>query len=66
MGTAGQRCTTLRRLLLHEAVYDQFLQRLLPAYASVKIGNPLESDTLCGPLHNIAVSGGRSSTRQGR
>lgn len=55
VGTAGQRCTTLRRLLLHEGVYETFLQRLLPAYASVKIGDPLDSATLCGPLHNMAV-----------
>lgn len=57
VGTAGQRCTTLRRLLLHENVYESFLQRLLPAYASVKIGDPLDAATLCGPLHNMAVRG---------
>jgi aldehyde dehydrogenase (NAD+) len=50
MGTAGQRCTTLRRLFVHESVYDAFLPRLKAAYASVKIGDPRESSTLVGPL----------------
>ncbi len=50
MGTAGQRCTTLRRLLVHESVYERFVPRLKAAYASVKVGNPLEADTLVGPL----------------
>jgi aldehyde dehydrogenase (NAD+) len=50
MGTAGQRCTTLRRLFVHESVYDVFLPRLKTAYASVKIGDPRESATLVGPL----------------
>jgi aldehyde dehydrogenase (NAD+) len=50
MGTAGQRCTTLRRLFVHDSIYDSFLPRLKGAYASVTIGNPLESGTLVGPL----------------
>ncbi len=50
MGTAGQRCTTMRRLFVHESVYDEFLPRLKAAYASVSIGNPLESQALVGPL----------------
>jgi len=50
MGTAGQRCTTLRRLFVHEAICEQFLQRLNQANASVKVGNPLEPETLVGPL----------------
>ena len=50
MGTAGQRCTTLRRLFVHESVYDAFVPRLKAAYASVKVGDPRESDTLVGPL----------------
>ena len=50
MGTAGQRCTTLRRLFVHESIYEQFLPRLKQAYASVKVGNPLEPETLVGPL----------------
>jgi aldehyde dehydrogenase (NAD+) len=50
MGTAGQRCTTLRRLFVHDSVYDSFVPRLTRAYASVTVGNPLESGTLVGPL----------------
>ncbi len=50
MGTAGQRCTTLRRLFVHDSIYETFLPRLKQAYASAKIGDPLEGDTLIGPL----------------
>jgi aldehyde dehydrogenase (NAD+) len=50
MGTAGQRCTTLRRLFVHDSVYDQLVPRLQKAYGSVTIGNPLETGTLVGPL----------------
>jgi aldehyde dehydrogenase (NAD+) len=50
MGTAGQRCTSLRRLFVHEAVYDSFVARLKSAFGSVSIGNPLESGVLVGPL----------------
>ncbi|HZL01031.1 MAG TPA: aldehyde dehydrogenase family protein [Caulobacteraceae bacterium] len=50
MGTAGQRCTTLRRLFVHERVYEAFVPRLKAAYASVRIGDPREADTLVGPL----------------
>ena len=50
MGTAGQRCTTLRRLLVHEDVYDAFVGRLKKVYQSVVVGNPLERGTLVGPL----------------
>ncbi len=50
MGTAGQRCTTLRRLFVHERIYERFVRRLKVAYASVKVGNPLEPGTLVGPL----------------
>jgi aldehyde dehydrogenase (NAD+) len=50
MGTAGQRCTTLRRLFVHESVYDALVPRLQKAYGSVSIGNPLEAGTLVGPL----------------
>mmetsp|Transcript_6239 Transcript_6239/g.13609 ORF Transcript_6239/g.13609 Transcript_6239/m.13609 type:complete len:304 (+) Transcript_6239:778-1689(+) len=51
VGTCGQRCTSQRRLYLHDAIYDAFMEKLLPAYKSVKIGSPLDPDTLCGPLH---------------
>jgi aldehyde dehydrogenase (NAD+) len=50
MGTAGQRCTSLRRLFVHDSVYDQLVPRLQKAYGSVAIGNPLEAGTLVGPL----------------
>ncbi|NKN39219.1 aldehyde dehydrogenase family protein [Agrobacterium sp. a22-2] len=50
MGTAGQRCTSLRRLFVHESVYDKLVPRLIQAYGSVSVGNPLESTTLVGPL----------------
>jgi aldehyde dehydrogenase (NAD+) len=50
MGTAGQRCTTLRRLFVHESVYDQLVPRLKKAYTSVSVGNPLETSALVGPL----------------
>ena len=49
-GTAGQRCTSARRLIVHEAVYHELLGRLKKAYASFKIGAPQEAGTLLGPL----------------
>jgi aldehyde dehydrogenase (NAD+) len=52
IGTAGQRCTTLRRLIVHESIAEKFLQRLIQAYGSVKIGDPLEEGVLMGPLIN--------------
>jgi aldehyde dehydrogenase (NAD+) len=55
MGTAGQRCTTLRRLFLHDSLYDDFLPRLKAAYGSVKVGNPLEPGVLVGPLIDHAA-----------
>jgi aldehyde dehydrogenase (NAD+) len=50
VGTAGQRCTTTRRLIVHESVRAELMQRLKRAYASVRIGDPLETGTLLGPL----------------
>jgi aldehyde dehydrogenase (NAD+) len=50
MGTAGQRCTTLRRLFVHESRYDDFVPRLKAAYASVPVGDPRQDATLVGPL----------------
>ena len=50
MGTAGQRCTTLRRLIVHESIYDQLIPQLKKVYASVVIGDPRDSGTLVGPL----------------
>lgn len=42
VGTQGQRCTTARRLIVHESVYDNVLERLVKAYQQVKVGDPLE------------------------
>jgi aldehyde dehydrogenase (NAD+) len=50
VGTAGQRCTSLRRLLVHRAISDKMVSRLTEAYRQVNIGDPLESGTLMGPL----------------
>ena len=50
VGTTGQRCTSLRRLFVHEDVYDTLLPRLKSAYRGVRIGSPLADDTLVGPL----------------
>ena len=50
VGTAGQRCTTTRRLLIHESRAEALLARLVKAYGQVRIGNPLEPDVLLGPL----------------
>jgi aldehyde dehydrogenase (NAD+) len=50
VGTAGQRCTSLRRLFVHDSVYDTLVPALKRAYARLPIGNPLESGTLVGPL----------------
>ncbi|WP_440409427.1 L-piperidine-6-carboxylate dehydrogenase [Neorhizobium petrolearium] len=55
MGTAGQRCTTLRRLFVHDSVYDALVPRLTKAYQSVTIGSPLENGTLVGPLIDKAA-----------
>lgn len=50
VGTAGQRCTSTRRLIVHESQYEPLVSRLLAAYAQVKIGDPLEPEVLMGPL----------------
>jgi aldehyde dehydrogenase (NAD+) len=50
MGTAGQRCTTLRRLIVHESVYDRLIPKLVSVYKSISVGNPIISDALVGPL----------------
>jgi aldehyde dehydrogenase (NAD+) len=50
MGTAGQRCTTLRRLIVHESIHDKLVARLKRAYGSVVIGDPRDGKTLVGPL----------------
>ncbi len=50
MGTAGQRCTSLRRLIVHDSIYDQLIPQLKKVYSSVVVGDPRESSTLVGPL----------------
>lgn len=75
IGTAGQRCTTTRRLIIHETLYDKFLEQLIKKYSNVseilvksnsfnkkfqlqllkRVGHPLESSTLYGPMHNQAA-----------
>jgi aldehyde dehydrogenase (NAD+) len=50
VGTAGQRCTSLRRLIVHESIAGELCERLERAYASVPVGDPREPGTLCGPL----------------
>ncbi|EIN14489.1 NAD-aldehyde dehydrogenase [Punctularia strigosozonata HHB-11173 SS5] len=57
VGTAGQRCTSTRRLYLHRDIADEFLARLQKLYSSVPAGDPLVKDTLLGPLHTQAAVG---------
>ncbi|CAN7451576.1 aldehyde dehydrogenase family protein [Phenylobacterium sp. LjRoot219] len=55
MGTAGQRCTSLRRLFVHDSCYDALVPRLKSAYASVPVGDPRRAGTLVGPLIDQAA-----------
>lgn len=50
VGTAGQRCTSTRRLIIHESIYDSFTAKLVKAYGQIKIGNPLDQNNHMGPL----------------
>jgi aldehyde dehydrogenase (NAD+) len=50
VGTAGQRCTTTRRLIIHDDVYDSIKQKLIAAYSQLRIGNPLDEHNHVGPL----------------
>lgn len=50
VGTAGQRCTSTRRLIIHESVYDTFVAKLVKAYGQLRIGNPLDQHNHVGPL----------------
>ena len=50
IGTAGQRCTTLRRLIVHESIYDALIPRLAKVYGTVRVGDPREAGVLVGPL----------------
>lgn len=51
-GTAGQRCTTLRRLIVHESIADDFVEKIVAAYKTLSIGSPTEDGVLVGPLIN--------------
>jgi len=55
VGTAGQRCTTTRRVLIHQSRFEDLKSRLVKAYGQVRIGNPLDPDTLMGPVINEAA-----------
>jgi aldehyde dehydrogenase (NAD+) len=55
VGTAGQRCTTTRRVFLHKSIARDFTDRLIKAYKQVRIGDPLDESTLMGPLVNQAA-----------
>jgi len=50
VGTAGQRCTTTRRIIVHEAIYDSFKKKLIAAYRQLRIGDPLDENNHVGPL----------------
>jgi len=52
VGTAGQRCTTTRRIIVHDSIRDALVKRLIKAYEQIPIGNPVRPGTLCGPLIN--------------
>jgi aldehyde dehydrogenase (NAD+) len=52
VGTAGQRCTSTRRVIAHESIFDEVKEKLVNAYQQVRIGDPLDPDTLMGPLFN--------------
>ena len=58
VGTAGQRCTTLRRLIVHASIYDTLVPRLKAIYSKLRIGNPLDEGTLVGPLIDKAAFDG--------
>ncbi|HUG23193.1 aldehyde dehydrogenase family protein [Piscinibacter sp.] len=67
VGTAGQRCTSLRRLIVHRSLHDTLVQRLRKIYASVKVGDPLADGTLVGPLiDGAAFDGMQAALAQAR
>jgi aldehyde dehydrogenase (NAD+) len=63
-GTAGQRCTTLRRVFVHESVYPKLIPSLKKAYASLPVGDPLSEGTLVGPLIDAAAFDGMQAALQ--
>jgi aldehyde dehydrogenase (NAD+) len=67
MGTAGQRCTSLRRLIVHDSIYDSLVPRLKQIWASAKVGDPLAPGTLVGPLiDDAAVAGMQAALDEAR
>ncbi len=56
VGTAGQRCTSLRRVIAHESIKDELVQRLVAAYETLPIGSPLDAGTLVGPLVDASAA----------
>ncbi len=65
VGTCGQRCTSTRRLIIHENVYDQVKERLLSIYDNITIGNPLDPETLVGPLiDELAIENMQKALKQ--
>src|SRR6185312_10214437 len=64
VGTAGQRCTSTRRVFVHEGIAADLERRLIHAYGQVRIGNPLDAATLMGPLIDGAADGRRSPLRR--
>lgn len=52
IGTCGQRCTSLRRLVIHSSKYESMKEKIVKAYSTVTVGDALNSSTLCGPLHS--------------
>ena len=49
-GTCGQRCTSLRRMLVQDSVFDQMASKMAKAYSTIRIGDPLDPNSLVGPL----------------
>lgn len=67
VGTAGQRCTTTRRLIVHESIYDRVKEVLISAYAGLKIGDPLDENNHVGPLIDVdAVAAFKHALKQVR
>ena len=71
VGTAGQRCTTIRRLIVQNSIFDRLKDLLVAAYSQVKIGNPLEDGVLMGPLIDTEAverdeTGARRNQKRGR
>jgi aldehyde dehydrogenase (NAD+) len=64
-GTAGQRCTTLRRLIVHRSIADDLVGRIVNAYRQLPVGNPAAAGTLVGPLIHEAAGGGARRRRRG-